>query len=148
VPESKEAPGAVCRSRVSAPRMKTELVSTPTHGKDNIHTPRRPWVATACSMAISALVTFFEDPRVCLEEAVVAESVIMMGRGKNEEALEEETKARRDASLSTCALVVHDDRELGSKSFAFFRLRPKGCHPWALGVHHCIVQVESSAQGP
>ena len=47
-------------------------------------------------------------------------------------------------------LTPHDvgapvcNQELGSKSFASFRLRPKHCHPWVLGVHHCIVQVESS----
>jgi hypothetical protein len=92
VPESKEAPGAVRLSRISAPRVQTELVNTPAHGKNDIHTPRRPLVATACSTAIAALVTFFEDPRVCLGGAVVAESVIMMGRGKNEEALKEVTK--------------------------------------------------------
>jgi len=39
--------------------------------------------------------------------AVVAASVIMMGQGRNEEALKEETKAWRiDASLSMCAHVV------------------------------------------
>ena len=38
---------------------------------------------------------------------MVAASVIMMGQGRNEEALKEETKAWRiDASLSMCAHVV------------------------------------------
>jgi len=84
--------------------MQLELVSTLTHGKNNIHTPRRPLAATACSRAIATLFTLFEDPRLCLGGAVVAESVIMMGRWKNEEALKEETKVRRiDVSLSTRA---------------------------------------------
>ena len=68
---------------------------TPRTGEDDINAPRRPLGATACSMAIAALVpfpVFFEGPRVCLGGAVVAASVIMMGRGKNGQALKEVTK--------------------------------------------------------
>jgi len=89
-----------------------------------ISTPRWPLVATVRS---AALVTFFEDPRVCLGGAVVAESVIMMGRGKNKEALKEEMPPR----------VVHD-QELGSKSFAFFRLSA----PTRCSLLHCTSGVK------
>jgi len=71
---------------------------------------------------------------------VVAESVIMMRRGKNEEALKEETKVWRiDASLVLKASPrPHSphvsNQELGSKPFALFRLRPKRCHMSPLGA--------------
>ena len=92
-----------------------------------ISTPRWPLVATVRS---AALITFFEDARVCLGGAVVAESVIMMGRGKNKEALKEEMPPR-----------VHVVFMIGSKSFAFFRLRPN-VTPTRRSSLHCTSGVK------
>ena len=88
------APGAMRRSRVSTPEVETELVMIPCMGENDINASRRPLGATACSMAIAALVpfpAFFEGPRVSLGRGVVAASVIMMGRGKNGQALKKVT---------------------------------------------------------
>ena len=120
--------------------MQTELVSTPTHGKNDIHTPRRPLVATACSTVIAALVAFFEDPRVCLGGAVVAESVIIMGQGKNEETLKEETRVQRiDASLST-----HVQSGIRIKIICLFQTSPEALSP--LGAQRSSLRCASGVK--
>jgi hypothetical protein len=75
-----------------------------------ISTPRWPLVAT---VRFAALVTFFEDPRVCLGGAVVAESVIMMGRGKKE-ALKEEMPPR----VHVLFMIRKDQNHLPFSDFA------------------------------
>jgi len=79
------------------------------HWENGANAPLLPLGATARSTAISALVpfpAFFEDPRVCLAGAVAAKSAIIMGRGRNEEALEEEGVKGRDAlPCYTCTLL-------------------------------------------
>ena len=79
------APGAMRRSRVSTPKVETELVMIPCMRENDINASCRPLGATACSMAIATLVpfpAFFEGPRVSLGGGVVAASVIMMGEGR------------------------------------------------------------------